>query len=87
MLERLLRLLAEGGLYSYEDLMDRLSVTRPMLEMMLQELARLGYLRLVDGECAGQCSICPLRHCALPDRGRLWTLTDKGARAGAQPSS
>ena len=60
MLDRLLQILAEGGVHSYGDLAERLSVTRPLLETMLDELARLGYLRSVNANCDGQCTVCPV---------------------------
>lgn len=81
MLEKLLQLLAEGGLYRYEDLMNRLGTSRPMLEAMIEELARLGYLRPVNNQCGHSCTLCPKAQCLMSDGGRLWTLTEKGSRA------
>ncbi len=87
MLENLLQLVAEGGVHSYEDLMRRLSVSQPLLEMMLQDLARLGYLRLVGDACGEQCEACPVGCCSATDPGHTWTLTDKGAQAVTRLSS
>ena len=83
MLEELLELVAEGGVHSYEDLTQRLSITRPLLEAMLEDLARLGYLRAVGDECGDRCSACPVGSCSVAGPGRLWSLTDKGARVTA----
>ena len=56
MIEQLLRFVAEGGVHSYEDLAKRLSLSIPLLEMMLDELSRLGYLRPVDSDCWTKCA-------------------------------
>lgn len=83
MLERLLHLAAEGGVHSYQDLAERLSVSLPLLEAMLADLARLGYLRAVEGGCTAQCTGCPMGGCAVAAPGRIWVLTAKGSRAAA----
>lgn len=84
MLETLLKLVAEGGVHSFQELMQRLSISQPMLEAMLEDLARLGYLRTVSEGCEGHCAGCPIGSCSVSGPGRLWSLTDKGARAAAQ---
>jgi hypothetical protein len=84
MLEQLLQLVARGGAHSYEDLIEYLSTSQPLLEMMLEDLVRLGYLRAVDGGCEGNCAGCSVGGCSVTGPGRLWTLTDKGVRAGSQ---
>jgi hypothetical protein len=80
MLENLLQLVAEGGVHSYEDLTVRLAISQPLLEAMLEDLARRGYLRSVGDGCGGQCGACHHGGCSIAGPGRLWTLTDKGAR-------
>ncbi len=84
MIEQLLRILAEGGVHSYEDLAERLSVPMPLLEMMLEDLSRLGYLRSMSNNCGMHCAGCSSGSCSIAGRGRLWTLTEKGARAAAR---
>ena len=79
-LEDLLRLVAEGGVHSYEELAAALSVSLPLLEAMLENLARLGYLRSAEAACGQDCDGCPLGGCSVAGRGRLWVLTEKGAR-------
>lgn len=83
MLEQLLQLVAQGGAYSYQDLMQCLSISQPMLEVMLEDLARLGYLRAVSDRCGEHCSACPVGHCSVAGPGRLWSLTEKGAKAAS----
>ena len=84
MIEQLLRFVAEGGVHSYEDLAKRLSVPMPLLEMMLDELSRLGYLRPVDSDCGTHCASCSIGGCSITGPGRLWALTDKGAKAASR---
>lgn len=87
MLEQLLELVAEGGVHSYEDLTKGLSITRPLLEAILEDLARLGYLRALGDECGERCSACPVGSCSVVGPGRLWALTDKGVRVAARFST
>jgi hypothetical protein len=82
-LEKLLRIVAEGGIRSCEDLAGHLSIPQPLLETMVEELARLGYLRAVGDECGGHCAGCSIGGCSVAGSGRLWTLTGKGIRVAA----
>jgi Mn-dependent DtxR family transcriptional regulator len=84
MLEDLLQTVAEGGIHSYDDLSERLAISQAMLEAMLEDLARNGYLRAVGIECEGHCSGCAVGGCSVAGPGCLWTLTEKGARAATQ---
>jgi hypothetical protein len=80
-------MVAEGGVHSYEDLMECLSISQPMLEAMLEDLGRLGYLRAVNSDCnEGHCSGCSVGRCSVTGPGSLWSLTDKGAKAVAHAS-
>ena len=84
MLEELLRVMAEGGLRSYDDLAARLAVSRPLVEAMVQDLARLGYLRPAVDACerSPACRAgCGLNRCSTSP---LWTLTERGVRAARQ---
>lgn len=87
MLEQLLQLVARGGVHSYKDLTTRLSISLPLLETMLEDLARLGYLRAVDAGCEGHCTGCADGGCSIAGPGRLWTLTTKGADTAARLST
>ena len=84
MIEQLLRFLTEGGVHSYEDLAKRLSISIPLLEMMLEDLSRLGYLRPVNNDCGAHCSGCSFGSCSITGPGRLWALTEKGTKAAAR---
>jgi hypothetical protein len=90
MLERLLDLLAAGGVHTPGELAARLGVSDDLLDQMLTDLSRMGYLRQVgDMTCAsssaapsGQCGGCPLAGaCAVGQSGgRVWALTGKTLR-------
>ena len=78
MLQRLLELVAEGGLRSYADLARGLGVSEELVGQMIEDLARRGYLRPVTGDCQTQCTGCPLAEtCAIGGPTRVWALTEK----------
>ena len=81
-----MQLMAEGGVHSYATLADQLSVSKGLLEQMLQDLARMGYVEPLDGACdTSKCHHCPLGgSCATDTQGNVWVLTAKGARAAAR---
>ena len=79
MLQRLLELVAEGGLRSCADLARELEVSQGLVGQMIEHLARRGYLRPVAGDCESQCTGCSLaKTCAVGGPTRVWTLTEKG---------
>lgn len=82
MLERLLGLIAEGGVHSYQDLAASLAIPQSLLDVILEDLGGMGYLRAVSTGCTeGKCSACPIGGCSVAGPGRLWVLTAKGAEA------
>jgi biotin operon repressor len=83
-LEQLLHRVARGGVHSYEELASSLDISEAFLEVLLQDLARLGYLRAINQDCGHHCQSCPLGGCSIAGRGRLWALTDKGARTAGK---
>jgi len=86
MLEKLLDLVGEGGIHSYDELTVQLGASRPLVEAMIQDLVRLGYLRPAIDACGGSPACragCGLSGCST---GPLWTLTERGARAAGHPS-
>ena len=79
MLERLLSLVGQGGVHSYTDLARQLEVTVGLVEQMLEDLARMGYLRPVSDGCESHCANCPTASsCETVGSTRMWTLTEKG---------
>ena len=86
MLEKLLALVGEGGMHSYDDLAARLGASRPLVEAMIQDLVRLGYLRPAIDACGGSPACragCGLSGCST---GPLWTLTERGVKAAGHSS-
>jgi len=90
MLSRLLELLRSGGTYRLADLARELDTTPALVEAMMEDLARMGYVRRLDARCEGACRECPVAGlCAAgtpsrsPDsgEGRAWVLTEKGERS------
>jgi hypothetical protein len=84
-LERLLNLLGTGGLYTPGQLAERLGVSEGLVELMLTDLSRMGYLRpLAGGTCGAtpdershQCGHCVLAGaCTVSGPGgRVWAVT------------
>lgn len=82
MLQELLDKLTAGGVQSYADLCRELEVSEELLEQMLIDLERMGYLKRVVTDCEGHCTSCPLGNvCAVSRQGQIWTLTAKGAQS------
>jgi hypothetical protein len=83
MLEDLLQIIAQGGIHSYTDLTERLAVPESLVEAMVEDLARMGYLKAIADSCEGHCRGCSVGSCSITGPGRLWSLTEKGARVAA----
>mgnify|MGYP005835942861 CR=1 FL=1 len=80
MLRKLLDRLATGGVQSYADLCHELEVSETLLEQMLADLERMGYLKRVGTGCEAHCAGCPMSNvCAVGRPGQIWTLTEKMA--------
>ena len=78
MLSRLLELLREGGTHRVADLARALDTTSELVEVMLEDLARMGYLRRVGGACGSHCGACSLAGlCAAGESGQVWTLAER----------
>jgi len=86
MLRQVLRIVAQGGIHTRRELAQRLDVGEELLDQVVEELARLEYLRPVGGDCDHRCGGCPFAtDCAIGGVGRIWALTDKGLRASDLP--
>jgi len=85
MLRELMRMIAEGQIHSQVELARQLGVSEGLVEQMLEDLERMGYLTLIEGSCVSQCAACPLaKFCAVGTSTRLWLLTEKGQRAAEE---
>jgi hypothetical protein len=85
--EQLLRIVAQGGIHTRRELAQRLGVSEELLQQMIEELVRIGYLNPVAGDCHDRCAGCSFAaECAIGGGGRIWALTEKGAKeAERQP--
>lgn len=78
MLERLLELLRTGSAYRIADLARELETTPALIEAMLEDLERMGYLRSVAWGCPRECAACVwAESCKATNGGRVWTPTEK----------
>ena len=84
-MNRLLELLRAGGTHLVVDLARELETTPALVEAMLDDLERMGYLKRLGGECGEGCSECSLAgSCAAGNPsaslrvggGRVWTLRE-----------
>jgi hypothetical protein len=77
MLNRLLDLLRAGGTRRVADLARELDTTPELVEVMLEDLCRKGYLRQVAGGCGEKCASCSMSGlCAAGGDGQLWVLAE-----------
>jgi len=85
MLNRLLALLRAGGTHRVSDLARELDTTPELIEVMLEDLGRMGYLKRLGTECVEKCTSCPIARmadirglCTAGEGGQqVWTLTEK----------
>lgn len=83
MLTQLLRVISsQKGLVALPSLARELGISEGLLDRMVEDAVRLGYLVALSGGCAGvACSAC--RHgssCCGSPSSRAWSLTEKGQR-------
>ena len=87
MLNKVLERLRSGGTHRVADLARALETTPELVEMMLEDLVRMGYLNQVGGACGQSCAGCSLAGlCAAGEGGRVWALTERGASADVKAS-
>ncbi len=87
MLGRLLELLREGGTRHIDELARALDTTPALVEAMLDDLARRGYVERVSACTSDSCARCPSGDTCGVDRasvriasGQLWVLVeDRGS--------
>jgi len=85
MLRELIRVIAEGQAHSQVELARRLGVSEGLVEQMLEDLARMGYLTPMEGGCADQCAACPLaKMCIVGHPKKAWVLTEKGRKVSGE---
>ena len=80
MLEKLLALLRQGGSHRVVSLAKDLDTTPLLVDTMLEDLGRMGYIRPMEASCGASCDSCPMSGlCASGSSTRVWVLTEKGS--------
>jgi hypothetical protein len=78
MLNELLALLQAGGVHRVDDLARELDTTPGLVELMLEELARLGYLEPLTQPCSAACEGCAMSGlCAAGTGSRGWAVRNR----------
>ncbi len=81
MLLQLLEILRFGGTHTVKEIARQLDTSEALVQSMIDELIRLGFLKLAAQTCPGGCESCPMVSCCtIGAKGRLWTLTEAGGR-------
>ena len=81
MLEQLMKQIQKGELISLAELARQLKVSEALVEQMLSELTRLGYLRSLES-CSGEaCTGCPQNtSCSTHRPVQTWAVIKEIAR-------
>lgn len=85
MLIRILKRLAQGGLYSNKSMAKELGIDEGMVEQMITQLQNLGYIEKDDIKKCSSCCDCgsSKKHscCDNKDIGvKMWKITEKGQK-------
>jgi len=81
LLERLLAQLRRGGVRSLAQLAEELDASPALVEALLEDLARRGYLHPVEAQCARECAGCTQScHSAVAGAGRVWRMESSGGQ-------
>ncbi len=83
MLNQILSLLAKGSVLSQMQLARHLGTTQGLVEQMLEDLERRGYVARFGGDCElAKCRACASKgSCAYTIALSGWSLTAKGREA------
>jgi hypothetical protein len=82
MLQRILQTVSAGGVHSVHELAQQLGIGEELLESMIDQLVRMGYLEPLRPSCAGHCEHCPeANRCAIAGSARAWALTARARKA------
>lgn len=81
MLNQLLKITAQGGIHSIKDLAKEFDITESLVQTILEDLERMGYLQRIGATCAGRCEHCETSAgCTFSTGGKIWSLTQAGLR-------
>ena len=86
MLNRLLELMRVGSTHRVAELARKLDTTPALVEAMMGDLVRMGYLRRMGGDCHERCAGCSLAcSCTAGTGGQAWVLTERGEASPGAP--
>ena len=77
-LQQLIHIVTEESLATPASLAKRLNVSQVIIELMLADLEKTGYLQAVTGSCSS-CAGCGIRQVCGGGPQRLWIRTGKPA--------
>ncbi len=72
MLEKLLEAISQSGTVQPAVLARQLGVSPALVELMIADLERGGYLRAVEGCAQGECAGCAASGACIALKGRMW---------------
>jgi hypothetical protein len=80
MLRKLLDIIRAGELSSQPEIARQLGVSVDMLNALIEQLVRMGYLQDLNQACdtASSCAHCDLSAACKKPAIRMWQLTEKG---------
>jgi hypothetical protein len=73
MLEKLLDRVSKGGIFSTQSLAQELGVSKELVEAMILDLSRAGYIRPVEPCLEGECGRCLTATICKPWQ-KVWML-------------
>lgn len=89
MLMKILKRLTQGGRYSNKQMANELGIDESMVEQMILQLQRLGYIEKEDmSGCSGACDCGDSSKkgscCSSNVEINMWKITDKGKETAAK---
>lgn len=75
MLQKLLNRISQGGRFSTQSLAHEFGVSQELMEAMLADLTRAGYLQSVNGCEARECGNCGFSQGCRP-QAKAWILAN-----------
>lgn len=86
MLMKILKRLAQGGMYSNKLIAKELGVDESLVEQMITQLQQLGYIEKDNmGGCSSGCGCCSSKSSCCSDKHNIdiniWKISEKGKKA------
>lgn len=78
MLKEVLSEFAKGEMNSNSNIGRKLNLSEGMVEQVLKDLAKMGYIQKEESTCGSKCSSCSCCCSKTSDVINMWKITDKG---------